>query len=109
MWVGKPGRSVAGFPAVSSVGRSTVTDIVDRDDFLLRVDLIHDPVVAYANSVQSVGPGQFHGLTREGIFAKTPGSVQDASNRILADPTEILLHGGLEHDPIGRHVASAAV
>jgi hypothetical protein len=75
LWVGKPGRSVTGFPAVLSVGRSTVTNVVDRDDFLVRVDLTHDPVVAYANSVQSVGPGQFHGLTREGIFAKTPGSV----------------------------------
>ncbi len=81
---------------------------MDCHDLLPRVDPIYDPVIANADSVQPISPGKFHSLPREGILAEALRGVQDASNRVLGEPTEVFLNGGLEHDPKGRHAASAA-
>lgn len=105
----QPRSSPSDLPVTSAVGRPSMTDVMDRYDLLPGVYLVDDPVIANANSVQPVGPGELHGLAGKGVLAQAFASIQNAPNLVLREPAEVLLHGGLEDDPIWWHAASAAV
>ena len=82
--------------------------MVDRDQHRVRVQFVHDSIVADPKSVEPFGAVSFGRLTRKWITFKLFEAVKDAGDERLGQTVQVPLDGWLEMEAIRGHASAAA-
>ena len=93
-------------PARLSVDVAPVTDLDDRDDEPVVLDLVEDPVAPLSKAVALLR-GELLDAGGAGIRGKGLDGLQDAADLRLREPPQILRDRRADDNPIASHRASA--